>query len=142
QSIDGALRTTYALVLAVCAIPPIPYLLVQGDAGPLAAAADWFRCLSPVSAVMEVLGHGGVGTHGIGTSGEAVTRYLFLAGVWSAVCAALTVARLIAVPLDRSRPAGVMTQDRSRGGRAARRVFFLVDPQRRSGNMSRWVNPV
>ena len=142
QSIDGALRTTYAVVLAVCAIPPIPYLLTQGDTGPLATLADWFRCLSPVPAVMEVLGHGGIGTHGIGTAGGAVARYLLLAGLWSAACAGLTVARLVSAPLDRSRPPGVMTQDRSRGQRAARRVFFLVDPQRRSGHMSRWVNPV
>jgi ABC-type transport system involved in multi-copper enzyme maturation permease subunit len=37
-----------------------------------------------------------------------------------------------------------MTQDRSLGARAARRVFFLgfFDPQRRSGSMSAWVNPV
>src|SRR5438270_4546773 len=35
-----------------------------------------------------------------------------------------------------------MTQDRSGGERALRRVFFLVDPQRRAGSMSLWVNPV
>ena len=35
-----------------------------------------------------------------------------------------------------------MTQDRSTGERRARRLFFLVDPQRRSGTMSPWVNPV
>lgn len=142
QSIDGALRATYALVLAVCALPLGPYLLLQGDSGPLADAADWLRCLSPVPAVMEVLGHTGVATHGMGTSGGAVTRYLLLAGVWSAACATATVARLVSVPLDRARPPGVMTEDRSRGQRAARRVFYLVDPQRRSRTMGRWVNPV
>lgn len=142
QSIDGALRTTYGLVLAVCALPLLPHLLMQGDSGPLAVAADWLRCLSPVPAVMEVLGHTGVGTHGLGTSGGEIVRYLLLAAVCSAVCAAATIARLVSAPLDRAKSAGVMTEDRSRGGRAARRVFFLVDPQRRSGNMSRWVNPV
>jgi hypothetical protein len=35
-----------------------------------------------------------------------------------------------------------MTQDRSTGERWARRFFFLVDPQRRSGSMPLWVNPV
>src|SRR5262249_37024180 len=28
------------------------------------------------------------------------------------------------------------------GGRVVRRLLFLLDPQRRSGNMSLWVNPV
>jgi len=35
-----------------------------------------------------------------------------------------------------------MTEDRSGVARAARRLLFLVDPQRRSGSMSLWVNPV
>src|SRR5262245_54315778 len=48
QSIDGALRSTYGLVLALCALPMIPHLLVQGDTGLVAGAADWLRCLSPV----------------------------------------------------------------------------------------------
>ncbi len=56
--------------------------------------------------------------------------------------AVLTVAGLLLTPLDRSRPAGVMTQDRSVKVRVARRLFFLIDPQRRSGNMTLLVNPV
>jgi ABC-type transport system involved in multi-copper enzyme maturation permease subunit len=35
-----------------------------------------------------------------------------------------------------------MTEDRSFGARAVRRVVFLVDPQRRARSMSLWVNPV
>jgi hypothetical protein len=35
-----------------------------------------------------------------------------------------------------------MTQDRSVGSQFFRRFLYLVDPQRRSGNMSLWVNPV
>lgn len=142
QSIDAALRITYGLVLAVCALPLGPHMLLQGDTGPLAESAGWLRCLSPVPAVMEVLGHGGVGTHGMGTAGGAVERYVLLAGVTSLLCAAATVARLKWSPLDRARPPGVMTEDRSQAGRLARRVVFLVDPQRRSGGMSLWVNPV
>src|SRR5207253_1519373 len=37
---------------------------------------------------------------------------------------------------------GVMTQDRPAGTRVLRRLLFLLDPQRRSGSMSLWVNPV
>src|SRR5204862_35904 len=53
-----------------------------------------------------------------------------------------TVVRLNHAMLDRARPPGVMTEDRSGGGRVLRRLLFLVDPQRRSGSMSLWVNPV
>jgi ABC-type transport system involved in multi-copper enzyme maturation permease subunit len=142
QSTDAALRITYALVLAVCALPLAPHWLLQGDTGPAADAADWLRCLSPVPAVMEVLGHGGVGTHGFGSAGGVVARYLLLAGAASVVCMIVTILGLGRSPLDRARPAGVMTEDRSAGDRAFRRLVFLVDPQRRSGAMSLWVNPV
>jgi hypothetical protein len=72
----------------------------------------------------------------------AVPRYVLLALATSLACAVVTVVRLNHKLLDRARPAGVMTQDRSLGGRAARRLLFLVDPQRRSGSMTLWVNPV
>jgi ABC-type transport system involved in multi-copper enzyme maturation permease subunit len=142
QSTDAALRTTYALVLAICALPLGPYWLVQGDTGPLADAADWLRNLSPIPAVLEILGHGGVGAHGMDAGGGAIEKYLILATGISLLFAIGTIIRLGGVPLDRSRPAGVMTQDRSTGERWARRLFFLVDPQRRSGTMSAWINPV
>lgn len=139
QSIDGALRTTYGLVLAVALLPLAPYWLLQGT--PLATPADWVRCLSPVPAVMQVLGQGDLGTHGFGGS-DTVGRYAVIAGVMSLLCAAATVFRLARVPLDQGRPAGVMTQDRSTGGQVLRRLMFLVDPQRRTGGMSLLINPV
>jgi ABC-type transport system involved in multi-copper enzyme maturation permease subunit len=71
-----------------------------------------------------------------------VPRYVALGLAFGLACALGTLARLRPDLLDRARPAGVMTQDRSAGGRALRRVFFLVDPQRRSGGMSLWVNAV
>jgi hypothetical protein len=116
-SIDGALRATYGLVLALVLLPPVPHWLLRGSEGPEAVAADWFRCLSPVPAVMEVLGQRDAGTRGFGTAGGAADRYLLLAGLMSLACAGLTVLRLAGVPLDRGRPPGVMTEDRSGRGR-------------------------
>jgi ABC-type transport system involved in multi-copper enzyme maturation permease subunit len=142
QAADGALRITYALVLAVAVLPLGPRALLQGGSGPAADAAAWISCLSPVPAVMEVLGQGDVGSHGMATGSSSVVRYLLLASLASLGCAALTVTRLNHTLFDRARPAGVMTQDRSWLGQVGRRLFFLVDPQRRSGSMSRWVNPV
>jgi hypothetical protein len=60
----------------------------------------------------------------------------------SLVCAVSTILRLNHRLFDRARAAGVMTEDRSTQLRMARRFFFLVDPQRRSGSMSLWLNPV
>jgi ABC-type transport system involved in multi-copper enzyme maturation permease subunit len=142
QSPDGALRATYALVLAVSILPLVPYWLLQGSSGTTMALASWLRALSPIPAVMELLGHGGLGTHGMSVGGGAVARYALLAGGMSLACALATVARLNHTALDRARPAGVLTEDRPRGQRLARRLMFLVDPRRRSGAIGDWVNPV
>ena len=138
QSIDSALRVTYALVLVIAFLPLAPYWLLRGTEFEI--AADWLRCLSPVPAVMGVLGQGDVGTHGFGGS-VTIGRYVLLAVLMSIGCAAATVFRLSGVPLDRGRPAGVMTQDRSGLGRLLRRLLFLIDPQRARGT-SLLVNPV
>jgi ABC-type transport system involved in multi-copper enzyme maturation permease subunit len=141
QTTDGALRGTYALVLALAVLVLVPHALTRGNTDPLALAASWLRCVSPVPAVMEALGQSGVGAGGM-AEGGAAGRYVLLAGLSSVACALATVARLNQRLLDRARPAGVMTQDRSLGARLLRRLFYLVDPQRRSGSMSLWVNPV
>ena len=114
QTLDGALRTTYALVLAIALVPLVPFWLTQGSAG--AEIADWVRCLSPIPAVMEVLGQSGIGSRGMGVN-SAILRYLLLSGILGLGCAAATVWALETRPLDRGRPAGVMTQDRSTIGR-------------------------
>jgi ABC-type transport system involved in multi-copper enzyme maturation permease subunit len=142
QQTDGALRATYGLVLVVCVLTLGPYELMRGQSDLPAEAASWLRCLSPIPAVMEVLGQGDVGAHGMAAGFSAVFRYVLLASVFTLACALATVARLRPTLLDRARPAGVMTEDRSTAGRVFRRFLFLVDPQRRSGSMSLWVNPV
>jgi ABC-type transport system involved in multi-copper enzyme maturation permease subunit len=142
QTTDGALRTTYALVLAVTVFVLVPHALLRGGTDLVSEAASWLRCLSPIPAVMEVLGQGGVGAGGMGGGGGALTRYAILAALSSVACALATVTGLSHRLLDRSRAAGVMTEDRPGRGRLLRRLFFLVDPQRRSGPISLWVNPV
>lgn len=142
QSTDGALRATYAWVLAVCVLTLIPHWLLQGDVGPHADLARWLQSLSPVPAVLEVLGQRDLGTRGMGAAGGAAGRYALLASLMSVACALATVLRLNHELLDRSRRPGVMTEDRPGAERAARRVLYLVDPQRRSGSTSLLVNPV
>ncbi len=142
HSTDGALRATYALVLGIAIAPLVPFALLRGGTDSVTEAALLFRCLSPIPAVMEILGQGDVGSFGLASNGGVVVRYLILALAGSAICAAATVTRLNHTLFDRARPAGVMTEDRSLWQRISRRLVFLVDPQRRSGSMSLWINPV
>ena len=129
-------------MLALAVVVLVPYELVRGGSGWLPEFGSWLRCLSPIPAVMEVLGQGDVGSHGMAAGSDAIRRYVLLASIGSLACALATIARLGQALLDRARPAGVMTEDRSGTGRAFRRLLFVVDPQRRSRSMSLWVNPV
>jgi ABC-type transport system involved in multi-copper enzyme maturation permease subunit len=142
QGIDSALRTTYALVLGVCILPLVAHFLIPREDPDTAVVAEWLGSLSPVPAVMESVGQGDAGIPGTDYKAGAVTRYLIVALGMSVLCALLTISRLHGNPLDRARPPGVMTQDLTLGGRLARRAMFLVDPRKRSGSTSLWVNPV
>jgi ABC-type transport system involved in multi-copper enzyme maturation permease subunit len=142
QSTDGALRAAYGLVLAICVLPLVVYWLCQGLPSPMSDLMIWLRCLSPVPAVMEVIGQSGVGSHGMSVEGGAVIRYLLLAGAMSLIFAIATIRQLNHRMLDRAHPPGVMTQDRPLTVRLVRRLFFLVDPQRRGRGINNWINPV
>jgi ABC-type transport system involved in multi-copper enzyme maturation permease subunit len=139
---DSALRLTYGLVLLLTVVTLGPYALFQGTEGNLRDFAGWFRCLSPVPAVMETLGQGDAGSHGLTAGAGTTGRYLLLGGLSSLAFLLATVAGLNHRLFDRSRAAGVMTEDRSAWGRAWRKLVFLVDPQRRSGHIGRFTNPV
>lgn len=139
---EAALRVAYGMVLLVTVVSLGPYALLQGTEGELTEAAAWLRCLSPIPAVMEILGQGDVGGQGIAAGYRITDRYLLLGTLSSLGFLLATVFRLSRHLFDRPRPPGVMTEDRSGLARAGRRVFFLIDPQRRSGSIGRFTNPV
>src|SRR3990170_2599825 len=56
NSTDAALRITYGLVLLLAVVTMGPHLFLQGQSGLYPDLAEWLRCLSPVPAVMELLG--------------------------------------------------------------------------------------
>lgn len=142
NSSDSALRLTYGLVLLLTVAVLGPYAILQGSEGWLSTLASWVRSLSPIPAVMEILGHGDVGSQGLGVGFSATARYLLVVSLTSIAFALITLRRLSRYLLDRSRDPGVMTDERSLKERIGRRLWFLVDPQRRSGYIGRWVNPV
>jgi ABC-type transport system involved in multi-copper enzyme maturation permease subunit len=142
SSTVGALLVAYALMLAVCLAPLGPHLLLLGGSDVFAELAAWFRCLSPIPAVMQVLGQGDFGSQGMASDVDPAVAYPILAVLISVACALATVARLNQTFLDRARPSGVMTEDLPGWQQALRRLAYLVDPQSRTGGMSLWVNPV
>lgn len=142
NSTDAALRITYGLVLLLAVVTVGPYLFVQGSAGTFASIAALLRSVSPIPAVMQIVGHGDVGGQGLASAENTVSRFCVTSVVITIGLVVANVLRLSQTMLDRPRAAGVMTDDRSAGQRAARRLFFLIDPQRRKAGIGPFVNPV
>lgn len=142
HSADSAVRITYASVLGISVVSLAPFFFLQGGQGGLAWLAEWIRCLSPIPSIMEVVGHGDIGMLDAGSGTALVSRFLLLSGVTTIAFVGLTIYRLQSHLLDQSRSSGAITDEQGVGVRAARRVFFLVDPRRRSAHMGNWTNPV
>jgi ABC-type transport system involved in multi-copper enzyme maturation permease subunit len=142
NSTDAALRITYGLVLLLSVVTLGPHLFLQGKQGTYPELAEWLRCFSPVPAVMELLGHGDLGSQGLISASGVPARYALVALCMTLLFALRTIGRLSYAMLDRSRPQGLITDERSAAVRRARRVFFVVDPQRRKPGIGPLVNPV
>lgn len=139
---DSSLRATYALVLFLAAGVLLPHQFLQGGGDQAAAAARWLRCVSPIPAVMETLGHESAAGQGLATERGAPARFVMFAMLITAGCAAVAIVRLSPNRYDRPRAAGIITQDRSLAMRLLRRLVFVVDPQSRKSGIGWFTNPV
>lgn len=170
RSGDSAMRLTYGLVLVLAVLTLVPYFLLHGRVAKLLDRGDqtgtdtvmilfhliqntfgeqrlesileWLRAFSPIPAVMQLIGHGDVATQGLSASGGAVGRFYLLAGISIVVMVVWLAVRLRPTLLDRSRSSGKATDDRGTQVRLLRRLLFIIDPQRRSGSIGPWTNPV
>jgi len=143
SSSDAALRTTYGLVLLITVISLGPFQFFRsGNWGWMSDAAVWLRYLSPIPPVMEIIGHGDIGGQGLAVAKVSPWRYSAVSVAISFACILATVRRLRPLMIDRARPAGVITDDLSGFQRGIRRLFFIVDPQRRSEMIGPFTNPV
>lgn len=143
KSTDSALRLTYGavLIMAVLTIGPQQFasgLLPQAD-----MVLDWLRCISPIPALMEILGQAAalnVDT----TSSHLALTYTCFAIITIVVTNVLTLSRLNLKLFDQPNKITVMTDDRSTQAQIFRRIMYLwfFDPQRRSGLIPDWANPV
>lgn len=143
KSIDSSVRASYAGMLLLVVGTMAPYQVFQGSDDALRVlVTDWLRHLSPLPAFTEILGHGSVGGQGIVSEIRSVPRYVLASSLFTLLMCLLTASRMHIRIFDESRASGVMTDDRGLLMRIGRRIFFLVDPQRRSRNIGSFTNPV
>ena len=143
NSADAGVRVTYTVVLGLFFFALIPSLLITGtsNVGLFGSAANWIKNLSPLPAVMEIMGHGNVASAGIrelpNTNG-----FIWITLISAIVFAGITLSRLNYRIFDQSRSQGLITDDRGASVRTLRRLFYIVDPQRRKAGIPWYLNPV
>ena len=142
RSPDSALRVTYGCVLVLVVFSTIPHYFLQGGNSLAGQVATYLKFVSPIPAVMELLGHRDIGQRGAGHSVSAVWYYIVFAVLTTALLAIATMRRLGHRMFDQQRSQGVLTDERSRGQQYFRRLAFIVDPQRRKSEIGPLLNPV
>lgn len=149
---DGAIRATYGGILVLTVLVLVPHYFVEGlegalpfmaeSGGSIAELAAMIRTLSPIPAVMQIARQSDPGSIGLLNQVDHVANFLVSSLSLFCLCSALTVWQLSSPLLDRARPPGTMTDDQSTGMKFFRRLFYLVDPQRRSAGIPSFVNPI
>ncbi|MCA9077391.1 MAG: ABC transporter [Planctomycetaceae bacterium] len=142
QSVDSSIRITYGFVLVTGILAMGPHYFFQGTVGSLAKYGEMLRCISPLAALATLTGAEDIGGQGLMTTTDVMGRFTVWALACSLVASIWTTRRLNHKIFDRSRAAGTMSDDLSKSGQLIRRLFFLVDPQKRSKQIPSFLNPV
>lgn len=137
----GAIRWTYAAVLLLALGVLMPSWLALRSGGDI-WVLRWLRSLSPLPAVMEVVGQGDWLAGGQQQVRGEPERFAATSLLVSTALGAFSISQIKQGMLDRSRASGKVTEDRTRGEQIRRRIFFLIDPHRRSRPIADWINPV
>ncbi len=144
QSSDAAVRVTYTSVLGLLFLTLLPHTFFRGTGvgGDVAMTiGTWIRNLSPLPAVMEILGQADIASYGLKAL-PGVGGFMTLAVITAGGFAIWTVLRLNHRIFDKSRSQGVITNDLGMTSRTFRRLLYVVDPQRRKGGIPWYLNPV
>jgi ABC-type transport system involved in multi-copper enzyme maturation permease subunit len=139
---DGAMRATFGGVLLLTILSVIPHYFLEGSEGTLASLATHFRTLSPIPSILQIASQSDPGSIGLLTQADHLNDFMISSSVIFCLCSFLTIRQLASPLLDRSRSAGTMTNDQPTGIKILRRLFYLVDPQRRSAGIPSFVNPI
>ncbi|MCA9033557.1 MAG: ABC transporter permease [Planctomycetaceae bacterium] len=142
RSTEAALRWSYGVTFGLLVVTVFPDYFLRGGESIFAVGASWLKLLSPIPALMRIVESESVGGIGLLEQRDVVLWYLFFATIFIVVGSVIVIHRLNHALLDRSRSQGLITDDRSTGVQVARRVFFLIDPQKRSAGIPWFLNPV
>lgn len=142
NSIDSAVRVTYGLILGLTVLTIGPHYFFQGTKGIVADFGEILRSVSPLAVIMSLTGAGNVGGHGLVTKTDLLGRFTMLSLSIAAIASIWTIGRLNHRIFDQSREAGAISDDQATSIQLFRRLFFLIDPQRRSSGIPSFVNPV
>lgn len=140
QSIDAALRLTYAVIFGLFVVTLIPAEFAPRSAPPI--IDHYLRILANISPIPVLQGL--IATGRISGQASDIHYFLAAAALVIVVCGGLTVRRLGQRIFDRPRHSGKITDERSTQVRAYRRFMYLwfFDPQRREKLTGRFSNPV
>ncbi len=139
---EAALRWAYGSTFALVIATLIPWQFLQGFEGSLGTFAGFLRQLSPVSALLQMVDDSALETAGLSSSQDLLQAYLMCAIIFIIVGSVVCISRLNYSLIDRSRSQGVITDDRTSAQQSVRRMFFLIDPQRRKAGIPGFLNPV
>lgn len=142
RSTEAALRWSYGVTFGIMVLTIFPDFFLKGGESLFAAASSWLKLLSPIPALMKIVSAESVGGVGLMEQRDVVIWYLTFAAVFITVGSIVVISRLSHSLLDRSRSQGLITDERSTKVKVARRVFFLIDPQKRSAGIPWLLNPV
>ena len=142
QSVDASIRITYLFVLGTSIITLGPHYFFQGTEGTLASVGEWLMCMSPIAALTSLTGAADVGSQGLMSSTDVMGRFTAWSLLCTVIAAVWTISRINHRIFDHSRSAGTMSDDLSTSAQKVRRLFFLVDPQKRSRQIPLYLNPV
>ena len=139
---ESALRWAYGCTFALVVGTLIPWQFLEGMEGPLGSIASFLRQLSPVPAMLQMVSGTTVSQVGLRDSSSLMESYFLYAGLFIVIGSGVCIRRFNYSLLDRSRSQGVITDELSSGGQVARRLFFLIDAQRRKAGIPFFLNPV
>lgn len=142
QTPESGLRWVYGATFLLTVLVILPHVFLQGGESQYAVMANHLRKLSPIPAILQLVNQGVPG--GIGTieTEDLITPYIVSALVLSLAGSLLCIQRFNYSLMDRSRSQGLITDDRTSGMRTARRLMYLVDPQKRKSGIAWFLNPV
>ncbi|QDT62182.1 ABC-2 family transporter protein [Stieleria bergensis] len=141
HSSDAGVRITYAIVFSLLFLTQAPGLLFPGSLSAFGGVIDVIRFASPLPIIMELMRQDSVANTGL-ISQSGILWFVAISLISTIAYATVTLSRLNYRLFDRSRSKGIITDDQSLGTRLARRLLFIVDPQRRKAGIAWFLNPV